>query len=84
MFTDQLAGVSEDFHFGLGFQISDRELGTGDTKRNAVAYHWGGYANTAFEVVPEEKLFQIFMRQSIPFNHDVANAVFPIVYSETR
>jgi hypothetical protein len=38
----------------------------------------------AFEVVPEEKLFQIFMRQSIPFNHDVANAVFPIVYSETR
>jgi CubicO group peptidase (beta-lactamase class C family) len=84
MFTNQLAGVSEDFHFGLGFQISDRELGVGDGKRNAVAYHWGGYANTAFEVIPEEKLFQILMRQSIPFNHDVSNAVFPIVYSGTQ
>ena len=69
---------------GLGFQISDRELGTGDTKRNAVAYHWGGYANTAFEVVPNERMFQIFMRQSIPFNHDVSSAVFPIIYSGAR
>jgi len=84
MFTDQLAGVSEDFHFGLGFQISDRELGAGDAKRNAVAYHWGGYANTAFEVIPDEKMFQIFMRQSIPFNHDVSSAVFPIIYSGVR
>ncbi len=84
MFTDQLSGVAEEFRFGLGFQISDRELGAGDTKRSASAYHWGGYANTAFEVVPEAKLFQIFMRQSIPFNHDVANAVFPIVYSGTH
>jgi len=81
MFTDQLSGVAGEFRFGLGFQISDRELGAGDTKRSASAYHWGGYANTAFEIVPEASLFQIFMRQSIPFNHDVANAVFPIVYS---
>ena len=84
MFTDQLADISEDFHFGLGFQIVDRELGAGETKRDAVGYNWGGYANTAFEVIPEEKLFQVFMRQSIPNNHDVSNAVFPIIYSGTE
>jgi len=84
MFTDQLSGVAGEFRFGLGFQISDRELGAGDTKRSASAYRWGGYANTAFEVVPEADLFQIFMRQSIPSDHDVADAVFPIVYSGTH
>jgi CubicO group peptidase (beta-lactamase class C family) len=84
MFTDQLSGVAGEFRFGLGFEISDRELGAGDTKRSASAYRWGGYANTAFEVVPDADLFQIFMRQSIPSDHDVANAVFPIVYSGTH
>jgi CubicO group peptidase (beta-lactamase class C family) len=84
MFTDQLSGVAGEFRFGLGFEISDRELGAGDTKRSASVYRWGGYANTAFEVVPEGDLFQIFMRQSIPSDHDVANAVFPIVYSGTH
>jgi CubicO group peptidase (beta-lactamase class C family) len=83
MFTDQLSGVAGDFRFGLGFAIRDRELGTGDAKRSASVYHWGGYANTAFEIVPEVNLFQIFMRQSIPSNHEVANAVFQIIYSGT-
>jgi CubicO group peptidase (beta-lactamase class C family) len=83
MFTDQLSGVAGEFGFGLGFEISDVELGAGDARRSASVYRWGGYANTAFEVVPEANMVQIFMRQSIPFNHDVSNALFPIVYSGT-
>ncbi len=80
MFTDQLSGTAGDFRFGLGFAMDDIELGAGDTKRSATIYFWAGYANTSFEIVPEARLFQIFMRQSIPNNHDVANAVFPLVY----
>lgn len=81
MFTDQLSGTAGDFRFGLGFAMDDIELGGGDTKRSATIYFWSGYANTAFEIVPEARLFQIFMRQSIPYNHDVSDAVFPLVYS---
>jgi CubicO group peptidase (beta-lactamase class C family) len=83
MFTDQLSGVAGDFRFGLGFEVSDAELGAGDSKRSVSVYRWGGYANTAFEVVPEANMFQIFMRQSIPSTHDIARALFSIVYSGT-
>ena len=81
MFTDQLSGVAGEFRFGLGFAIDDLELGSGEAKRSVTVYSWGGYANTFFEIVPEANMFQLFMRQSIPHNHDVANAVFPLVYS---
>jgi len=84
MFTDQLSGAGGEFRFGLGFAIKDIELGVGDAKRDAKAYYWGGYASTAFQVVPEANMFQIFMQQSIPSNHDVANALFAIVYSGTH
>ncbi len=83
MFTDQLAGMAGEFRFGLGFEINDRELGAGNAKRSVTAYRWGGYANTAFEIVPEARLFQVFMRQSIPTDHEVAEAVFEIVYAGT-
>ena len=81
MFTDQLSGVAGEFRFGLGFAIDDLELGSGEAKRSVTVYSWGGYANTFFEIVPEANMFQLFMRQSIPHNRDVANAVFPLVYS---
>jgi len=84
MFTDQLSGAGGDFRFGLGFAIKDIELGVGDAKRDAQAYYWGGYASTAFQVVPKANMVQIFMQQSIPSNHDVANALFSIVYSGTH
>jgi CubicO group peptidase (beta-lactamase class C family) len=83
MFTDQLSGVAGEFRFGLGFEVNRAELGAGDTQRSASVYRWGGYANTAFEVVPEEDMFQIFMRQSIPSTHEVARALFSIVYAGT-
>jgi len=83
MFTNQLAGMAGEFRFGLGFEINERELGAGNTKRSATAYRWGGYANTAFEIVPEANLFQVFMRQSIPTDHEIAEAVFEIVYTGT-
>jgi CubicO group peptidase (beta-lactamase class C family) len=84
MFTDQLSGVAGDFRFGLGFEIGEVELGAGDEPHSAKVYRWGGYANTAFDVVPEAGLFQVFMRQSIPSNHDVSSALFPIVYAGTH
>jgi CubicO group peptidase (beta-lactamase class C family) len=84
MFTDQLKGVAGDFRFGLGFAIGEVEMGTGDEMRKANSYHWGGYANTAFVVVPEERLFQVFMRQSIPSTHETAYRLFDIVYSGTH
>ena len=83
MFTDQLAGMAGEFRFGLGFEINERELGAGNAKHSATAYRWGGYANTAFEIVPEANLFQVFMRQSIPTDHEIAEAVFEIVYTGT-
>jgi CubicO group peptidase (beta-lactamase class C family) len=83
MFTDQLSGVAGEFRFGLGFEVNDAELGAGDSQRSVSVYRWGGYANTAFEVVPEANMFQIFMRQTIPSTHDVARALFSIVYSGT-
>jgi len=84
MFTDQLSGAAGDFHFGLGFEISEVELGVGDAQRRVSVYRWGGYANTYFEVVPEASMFQVFMRQSIPSDHGIARALFPIVYAGTN
>lgn len=80
MFSDQLNGVAGDFKFGLGFAIADVTLGSGDQQRKATSYYWGGYANTAFRLVPDANLFQIFMRQTVPSTHRVANKLFAIVY----
>jgi CubicO group peptidase (beta-lactamase class C family) len=77
MFTSQLEEAAGGFQFGLGFAIRDVTLAAG--QRKATAYYWGGYANTAFQVVPEEKLFQVFMRQTIPSTHRVANKLFAMV-----
>jgi CubicO group peptidase (beta-lactamase class C family) len=80
MFTDQLEGVADKFRFGLVFAIGEDSLGSGDTEPNATQYSWGGYASTDFRIVPEEKLFQIIMRQRVPSSHDLANKLFPTIY----
>ncbi len=80
MFTDQLNGAAGDFRFGLGFAIAEINLGSGDQQRKAKTYYWGGYANTAFRLVPQADLFQIFMRQTVPSTHRVANHLFSVVY----
>jgi CubicO group peptidase (beta-lactamase class C family) len=80
MFTDQLNGVAGPFRFGLGFAIGEVTLGAGEAQRKASQYSWGGYASTDFRLVPEERLFLIFMRQRVPSSHDLANQLFAIVY----
>jgi CubicO group peptidase (beta-lactamase class C family) len=80
MFTDQLNGVAGDFRFGLGFAIAEVEIGSGEGARKRTQYSWGGYASTDFRLVPEEELFQIFVRQRVPSSHDLANRLFPIIY----
>ena len=67
MFTNQLEDVAGNFRFGLGFAISDIDLGSGRNKHKAPQYFWSGYASTDFRLVPEAKLFQIFVRQRVPF-----------------
>ncbi len=84
MFTDQLNTVAGDFRFGLGFAIRDVSIGSDDEKRTAKEYSWGGYASTDFRLVPEEKLFQIVVRQRIPAVHGLAGRLFPIVYRGVR
>ncbi len=84
MFTDQLNGVGGKFKFGLGFAIGDVTLGSGDTARKVPSYYWGGYANTAFRLVPDANLYQVFMRQSVPSTHRIANKLFPIVYEGVK
>ena len=84
MFTNQLAPATGSLRFGLGFAIQDISLGSGDHERTALAYRWGGYANTAFQVVPSEGMAQVFMRQLIPSNHRVSRKLFPIVYQGTQ
>jgi CubicO group peptidase (beta-lactamase class C family) len=80
MFTNQLEDVKGDFRFGLGFAIDEVELGSGDTRRTATQYWWAGYASTDFRLVPEERLFQIVLRQRVPSSHGLARRLFPIVY----
>ena len=80
MFTDQLKGIAGDFQFGLGFAIADVSLGNGAQKRDAKEYSWGGYASTDFRLVPDERLFQIVVRQRVPSDHGLAQQLFPIVY----
>lgn len=72
MFSDQLNGVAGDFRFGLGFRIQRVKLGTGDAAAEFSQYSWGGYASTDFRVIPEQKAFQIVMRQHIPSAHGLA------------
>lgn len=84
MFTDQLNGVAGNFRFGLGFAIGKVAIGSGDARRKAAQYSWGGYASTDFRLVPEERLFQIIMRQRVPSSHDLANKLFSIVYEGVR
>jgi len=84
MFTNQLNGAVGNFRFGLGFAIDDVTLGNGDQQRKATSYYWGGYANTAFRIVPEANIFQVFMRQSVPSTHSFANKLFPTVYEGVK
>ena len=80
MFTDQLNGVNDDFKFGLGFAIGEVTLGSGDAQRKATYYTWEGYAKTRVILVPEAKLHQIFMRQTVLSTRLVAPRLFSIVY----
>ena len=85
MFTNQLSPASSRFfRFGLGFAIQDVSLSDGEGERKVLAYHWGGYANTAFQVIPSEGMAQIFMRQLIPSTHHVSGRLFPIVCHGTN
>ncbi|MBC8876661.1 MAG: serine hydrolase [Planctomycetes bacterium] len=84
MFTDQLNGVAGGFRFGLGFAIAEVEIGSGESARKRSQYSWGGYASTDFRLVPEERLFQIVVRQRVPSSHELANRLFPIIYRGMR
>lgn len=81
MFTDQLEGIAGGFRFGLGFAINDVKLGSGDGQRTARQYSWGGYASTDFRLVPDERLFQIVMRQHVPSSDQLAKIIIPRVYA---
>jgi CubicO group peptidase (beta-lactamase class C family) len=81
MFTDQLEGVDGTNRFGLGFAIEDVTLGSGAPQRQATSYRWGGYASTQFVLVPNERLFQIFALQHLPYTEELAKRQFAIVHA---
>jgi outer membrane protein assembly factor BamB len=81
MFTDQLGGVDGGRRFGLGFAIEDVTVGSGAEQRRVTCYGWGGYASTLFAVVPDERLFQIFALQQLPYTEELARQQFGIVYT---
>ncbi|MDA1018268.1 MAG: serine hydrolase [Planctomycetota bacterium] len=80
MLTDQLNGVAGPFQFGLGFAIGDVTLGTGDNARKTKQYSWGGYASTAFRIVPDARLIQIVVRQRVPSANGLGNQLIPIMF----
>lgn len=82
MFSDQLGDVPGDFRFGLGFAIKDIQVGSGESSRSVKQYSWGGYASTDFRIVPELGLYQIFVRQHVPSQHQLASEVFDHIYSK--
>jgi len=84
MFTDQLHGSTGDLRFGLGFAINDVELGSGTARRKAAEYSWAGYASTAFRVVPEVGMFQVFLRQYVPNTHDLSDRLIATIYKGVR
>jgi len=84
MFTDQLNGVAGGFRFGLGFAIAEVEIGSGESARKRSQYSWGGYASTDFRLVPEERLFQIVVRQRVPSSPELAYRLCPIIYQGVR
>ena len=81
MFTNQLQDIPGEFRFGLGFAIADVTLGRGKGQRKAKQPFWAGYASTDFRLVPEENLFQIFIRQRVPSQHGLANEQIDMIYS---
>ena len=84
MFTDQLSEAEGDFKFGLGFAVEDITLGTGDAKASATQVSWGGYASTAFRIVPEERMYQIVFRQHVPSANGLAGRIIPMIYEGFR
>ncbi len=80
MFSDQLGNVPGDFRFGLGFAIDRIQIGSKENGRTATQYSWGGYASTEFRVIPELKLYQVFIRQHIPMQNELASKAFDAVY----
>jgi CubicO group peptidase (beta-lactamase class C family) len=80
MFTDQLNGVAGPFQFGFSFAINEIKLGSGESRRTALQFSWGGYASTAFRLVPGERLFQIFARQQVPDSNDLADKLIATIY----
>ena len=80
MFTNQLApGTGRQF--GLGFDIRPVTLGRGPSARTVTEHSWGGYANTAFRIVPSERLVQVTLRQELPYSDAFEKRLFAEVYS---
>lgn len=63
---------------------SRRPLTVRDVFRHTTGYAYGGYASTDFRLDPELNLFQIFIRQHIPSDHELANRAFRSVYGELQ
>ncbi len=79
IFTDQLNGIAGEFRFGFGFDLGDVEIGSGLGLRKVAKYSWGGYASTDFQIVPREKLIQIYARQQVPMAGELAKKQFAVV-----
>lgn len=84
MFTNQLHDTPGNFRFGLGFAIAEITIGKGQSQRKAKQTSWAGYASTDFRMVPQENLFQIFIRQRVPSQHGLAKEQFDVVYAELQ
>ncbi|RME90900.1 MAG: class A beta-lactamase-related serine hydrolase [Verrucomicrobia bacterium] len=84
MFRNQLEQAAGSFRFGLGFAISEVQLGEGAAARKAKVYSWGGYASTEFRVIPEARLALVFLRQMIPTDNRLANRLFQTIYRGVR
>jgi CubicO group peptidase (beta-lactamase class C family) len=80
MFTDQLNGMAGPFQFGFGFAIDEINLGSDESRRKGRQFSWGGYASTAFRLVPGERLYQIFARQQVPDSNDLADKLITKIY----
>lgn len=81
MFTDQLHGAADGFRFGLGFEIAEAEVGSGENRRKVLRYSWGGYASTAFQIIPSLGMFQVAARQLVPYAPEFDQELFQTILS---
>lgn len=84
MCTDQLFGVSGDYKFGLGLEITS-EKKSAATMKSPGSLCWGGYFCTEYLIDPSEDLIILFYTNKVSwYRNDVWGDFYRALYMSLR